>query len=75
MLLKKLKFLKNKDLVYKIIVHEGNASHEIIHFSKKKKIDLIVIGARELGKFSRFLLGRILNQIVNFAPCYVLIVK
>jgi len=59
----------------KIVKKEGNIANEIIEFSKKAKMDLIVVGSKGLGAVLRFFLGSVSSKIANHAACSVLIVK
>ena len=56
-------------------VLEGNVKDVIIQFVQKKSINLIVIGNRGLGEFSKILLGGISNKLVNQSPSSILVVK
>ena len=58
---------------YEVIV--GDVSEKIINYSKENSIDLIVIGARGLGKFKQLLLGSISNKVSIGSGCPVMIVK
>ena len=49
--------------------------HEIVEFATKHKIDLIIIGSRGLNPFQEWYLGGISSQVVQHAPCAVLVYK
>lgn len=53
----------------------GNVSKEILNYADDKDIDLIVMGNRGLGAFSRTILGSVSNKVVNGSHCSVLVVK
>lgn len=53
----------------------GDAAREILNFSKEQEIDLIVMGNRGIGAFSRTILGSVSNKVVNSSPVSVLVVK
>ena len=53
----------------------GDIGSEIIRYAKKYNVDLVVMGARGLGKIKGLLLGSISNKVVIGSPCPVLIVK
>ena len=53
----------------------GNPSEEILKFSKKKKVDFIVVGSLGKGMLSRVLLGSVSTSISQKAGCSVIIVK
>ena len=53
----------------------GNAGDEILNYSKQNQVDLIIMGARGLGKLKQLLLGSVSNKVVTNSRCPVLIVK
>lgn len=56
-------------------VRVGRASEEILKCSEEKEVDLIVIGSRGLGGFSRTLLGSVSDKVLNAAKVPVLVNK
>ena len=56
-------------------VRVGRASEEILKCSEEKNVDLIVIGSRGLGGFSRTLLGSVSDKVLNAAKVPVLVNK
>ncbi|WP_158385681.1 universal stress protein [Candidatus Nitrososphaera evergladensis] len=48
---------------------------EIVDYAEKNNIDLIVIGTRGLGGFTKLLMGSVATGVVNYAPCSVLTVR
>jgi len=66
---------RNNGLKSKPILKEGNVSKEILNFSKKEQINLIVVGSKGFGATLRFLLGSVSSKIANQARCPVLIIK
>jgi nucleotide-binding universal stress UspA family protein len=54
---------------------EGDIASEILACAEREQADLIVMGSRGLGVFSRSFLGSISNKIVNHSDISVLIVK
>lgn len=56
-------------------VRIGRASEEILKCSEEKEVDLIVIGSRGLGGFSRTLLGSVSDKVLNAAKVPVLVNK
>ncbi len=48
---------------------------EITHYAEKNGIELIVVGTRGLGGFSRLLLGSVAGGVVSYAHCSVLVVR
>lgn len=53
----------------------GDASSEIIKIAEKDEYDLVVMGSRGLGTFSRAILGSVSNKVINHIKKSVLIVK
>lgn len=53
----------------------GSPATEIVQFAEENDIDLIVIGNRGLGAFSRTLLGSVSNKVINHSSTSVLVVK
>lgn len=53
----------------------GDPAEEILDFEKRNNIDLIVIGSRGLGKFSRTVLGSVSTKVSNNATSSVFISK
>ncbi|EFI41597.1 MULTISPECIES: universal stress protein [Peptoniphilus] len=53
----------------------GNPSGQICKFAEERDIDLIVMGNRGLGAFSRTLLGSVSNKVINQSKVSVLVVK
>ena len=56
-------------------VRIGRASEEILKCSEEKNVNLIVIGSRGLGGFSRTLLGSVSDKVLNAAKVPVLVNK
>lgn len=56
-------------------VRVGWAAEEITKCADEKDVDLIVIGSRGLGGFSRTLLGSVSNKVLNMAKIPVLVNK
>lgn len=48
---------------------------EIVDYAEKNDIDLIVMGTRGLGGFSKVLTGSVATGVVNYSSCPVLIVR
>lgn len=53
----------------------GDPGEEIIKEAEKENYDLIIIGSRGLGKFSRTILGSVSNKVSNNVNKNVLIIK
>ena len=53
----------------------GDSADEIIKLAEEGNYDLVVMGSRGLGAFSRALLGSVSNRVINHIKVSVLIVK
>ena len=53
----------------------GDIANEIITMAEEEKFDLIVMGSRGLGGFTRALLGGVSQKLVTHVDANVLIVK
>ncbi len=53
----------------------GNPASQICKFAEEHDCDLIVMGNRGLGAFSRTLLGSVSNKVINQSKVSVLVVK
>jgi len=54
---------------------EGDSAEAILEVAKTHKSDVIVIGARGVGRLTGLLLGSTSQKVVAHAPCPVLIVR
>ena len=57
------------------VLLRGDAATEIIEYTKKFNIDMIVAGSRGLSQMQSWLLGSVSRKLVHYAPCSVMIVK
>ncbi|MCC2643242.1 MAG: putative Universal stress protein UspA [Nitrospira sp.] len=57
------------------VVRLGKPADEILKVASKKKVDLIVTGAKGMGAIARFLLGSISTKVVQRSTCSVLVVR
>lgn len=53
----------------------GNPAQQITKFAEEHDINLIVMGNRGLGAFSRTVLGSVSNKVINSSKVSVLVVK
>ncbi len=53
----------------------SNPSRALVSMAEHESFDLIVVGSRGLGSAAAFLLGSVSKQVVDKAPCDVLVVK
>jgi len=54
---------------------EGDPAETILELARTRDSDLIVMGARGLGKLHGLLLGSTSQKVLSLAPCPVLIVR
>jgi nucleotide-binding universal stress UspA family protein len=54
---------------------QGEPAHVIVEIAEEQKADLIVVGARGLTGFKRFLLGSVSSKLSHHAPCSLMIVR
>lgn len=57
------------------LVREGVAGEEILKVVQRERIDLVVLGARQRGAWSRFFLGSVSDAVLTSAGCSVLLVR
>ena len=53
----------------------GHPAEEIVRAAAEPGTDLVVVGARGLGRFRRLLLGSVSERVLHHAACPVLVVK
>ncbi len=56
-------------------LRKGNPAEEILEEIEEEDYDLVVMGSRGLGAFSRTVLGSVSNKVLNHAKTNVLIVR
>ena len=57
------------------VIPGSDAGYDIIRFSKKHRVDMIIIGARGLGGLKKMFLGSVSNYVVHKSKIPVMIVK
>lgn len=57
------------------VLARGDAATEIIDYTDKEDVDLIVAGSRGLSQFQGWLMGSVSRKLVHYSNCSVLIVK
>jgi nucleotide-binding universal stress UspA family protein len=67
--------VKAEGVPVETILREGNTVQEIVKTAEEGRFDLIVMGARGIGKIRELLLGSVSDGVLRNAPCPVLIVK
>ena len=59
------------DTIYK----EGRPANQIVDYAKENNYDLIIMGNRGLGAFSRTLLGSVSSKVLNHSQVSVVVIK
>lgn len=59
----------------RVKLRTGDPADGIIKQTEKEKYDLVIMGSRGLGTFSRAMLGSVSNKVLNHVKSNVLIVK
>lgn len=67
--------LLNEGIESSPVLVRGDAATEIIDYSDKEYVDLIVAGSRGLSSFQGWLMGSVSRKLVHYSNCSVLIVK
>lgn len=75
LLLEASKVLEDYPYGYKTTFKLGDVANEIITMAEEGNFDLIVMGSRGLGAFTRALLGGVSQKVVSHANTTVMIVK
>ena len=73
--LTKLKTSRDKSLEFSSDVIQGSPAQTIVEEAERWGADLIVMGSRGLGAWSRLLLGSVSNSVVHHAKCSVEIIR
>lgn len=68
-------FLKDYKGNVETIHQLGNIASEIVRYANENNMDLIVIGNRGSGAFSRTFLGSVSDKVMNMSRSSVLVVK
>ena len=63
------------EFITDVVIAEESIVKEIIEYSEREKIDLIVIGTRGRTGFKKLFLGSVASGVLNFAHCPVLVVR
>jgi nucleotide-binding universal stress UspA family protein len=60
-----------------VVTHarEGEPAQVILQVAEEQDAELIVVGARGLTGFQRFLIGSVTSKLAHHAPCSLLIVR
>lgn len=57
-----------------VIIATTSVVKEIVEYAEKSKIDMIVIGSRDMTGFKKLLLGSVAGAVVTYPHCPVLVV-
>lgn len=52
-----------------------NVGRVIVEYAEENNMDMIIVGSRSLGGVKGTILGSVSSQVVQHAPCHVMIVK
>jgi len=74
-LTKNSRILEREGISFDTALILGSPSEEILNFSRKKKVDFIVVGSLGKGMLSRVLLGSVSTSISQRADCTVIIIR
>ncbi|MBC7087790.1 MAG: universal stress protein [Tissierellales bacterium] len=69
------KFFEDLGKEIETVCKTGDVSEEILNLAEEGDFDLIVIGSKGMGRFSRAILGSVSQKISQVAKTNVLIVK
>ena len=61
--------------ITEVIIAKESIVKEIIEYSEREKIDLIIIGTRGRSGLKKLLLGSIASGVVTYANCPVIVIK
>jgi nucleotide-binding universal stress UspA family protein len=67
--------LRGEDRTVEVRVLEGRPATQIVAEAERFSADLIVMGARGLSAVRRLLLGSVSSEVVDHAPCPVLVAR
>jgi len=68
------RMLEDRRRIERLVAY-GDAAREIVKIARSRDVDLIVLGARELGTLGRLLLGSVSETVLHQASRPVLIVR
>jgi nucleotide-binding universal stress UspA family protein len=67
--------LKEAGIKYTAKIIAGDPADVICDEAEANQIKIIVMGSRVPSAVSRFILGRVITKVLNYAPCPVLIAR
>lgn len=65
---------QNEKMLVKTRLEEGNVSEKIVEVAEDENCDLIVMGSGRKGWFKRIFAEKIVEKVIDLAPCPVLVV-
>ena len=72
----KQKAIENKVTVNtEVLIKYTSVVKEIVEYSEKKKVDMIIIGSRGMTGFKKLLVGSVASGVATYSHCPVLVVK
>ena len=72
--LKEFDKLNETDVKITHVIREGSPAKVILEVANEENIDLIVMGSSGKSGFDRFIMGSVVDKVVNSAKCAVLVV-
>eukprot|EP01135_Chromosphaera_perkinsii_P001510 Nk52_evm1s195 gene=Nk52_evmTU1s195 len=60
---------------FKLILVRGEAREELVHYTEKHSVDMLIVGCRGRGAVKRTFLGSVSDYLVHHAHCPVLVVR
>jgi nucleotide-binding universal stress UspA family protein len=67
--------IRRDDLTARTRLFEGRAASEIVRVAQHGGMDIVILGARGHGALERMLLGSVSAEVVDRAPCPVLVAR
>jgi len=68
-------FANDEGVMCSFVQKGGKPADTVISFANVHEVDLIVVGSRGLGNYSRLLMGSVSDRIAHYANCPVLVVR
>jgi len=60
---------------FEIILDYGEPAEEILLLTEREKPDMLIMGSRGLGGFSRVMLGSVSTKVLHHVRCDMLVVR
>lgn len=65
---------ENEGALIKARLEEGDVPRKIVEVAEEEKCDLIIMGAKKRSWIRKFLGDKVVEKVINSAPCPVLVV-